>query len=197
MPKALSTPATCLNCAHGRYYFAGREDGTINVGGLKVHPEEVEAVINRHPQVSMSLVRTKKSPITGAIVIADVVLKTPQSAPDGTTTHRSATSCSFAAESLRSTRFQPQSILCRRWPWPKPESWFAAMRNVIVTGGSRGLGLGIARRLAAVRVSRDRDRAKRKRRVGRGEAGSREAQSGLACISCPSILQRSTAFRIW
>ncbi|MFZ0609868.1 MAG: hypothetical protein WAM75_19555, partial [Xanthobacteraceae bacterium] len=37
--------------------------------------EEVEAVINRHPQVRMSLVRGKKSPITGAIVIADVVLE--------------------------------------------------------------------------------------------------------------------------
>jgi acyl-coenzyme A synthetase/AMP-(fatty) acid ligase len=74
-----------LELRAGRYYFAGREDGTINVGGLKVHPEEVEAVINRHPQVSMSLVRMKKSPITGAIVIADVVLKTPQPVPDGAT----------------------------------------------------------------------------------------------------------------
>jgi acyl-coenzyme A synthetase/AMP-(fatty) acid ligase len=65
----------------GRYYFVGRQDGIINVGGLKVHPEEVEAVINRHPEVSISLVRTKKNPITGALVIADVVLKrTPQSA---------------------------------------------------------------------------------------------------------------------
>jgi acyl-coenzyme A synthetase/AMP-(fatty) acid ligase len=72
-----------LELRAGRYYFAGREDGTINVGGMKVHPEEVEAVINRHPQVSMSLVRMKKSPITGAIVIADVVLKTSQLAPDG------------------------------------------------------------------------------------------------------------------
>ena len=32
-----------------RYYFVGRKDGVINVGGLKVHPEEVEAVINKHP----------------------------------------------------------------------------------------------------------------------------------------------------
>jgi acyl-coenzyme A synthetase/AMP-(fatty) acid ligase len=58
-----------------RYVFAGRRGGIINIGGLKVHPEEVEAVINRHPQVRMSLVRPKKSPITGSIVIADVVLK--------------------------------------------------------------------------------------------------------------------------
>jgi acyl-coenzyme A synthetase/AMP-(fatty) acid ligase len=62
-----------------RFYFAGRRDGMINVGGLKVHPEEVEAVINRHPEVQISLVRTKKNPVTGALVVADVVLKTPQS----------------------------------------------------------------------------------------------------------------------
>lgn len=58
-----------------RYYFVGRKDGVINVGGLKVHPEEVEAVINGHPKVRMSLVRSKKSPVTGSIVVADIVLK--------------------------------------------------------------------------------------------------------------------------
>src|SRR5262249_36602839 len=57
-----------------RYYFVGRRGGIINVGGLKVHPEEVEAVINRHPGVRMSLVRSRKNPITGAVVVADVVL---------------------------------------------------------------------------------------------------------------------------
>ena len=35
---------------HGeRYYFIGRKGGIINVGGMKVHPEEVEAAINRPP----------------------------------------------------------------------------------------------------------------------------------------------------
>jgi acyl-coenzyme A synthetase/AMP-(fatty) acid ligase len=58
-----------------RYFFIGRRGGIINVGGLKVHPEEIEAVINRHPDVSMSLVRSRKNPITGAIVVADVVLR--------------------------------------------------------------------------------------------------------------------------
>jgi acyl-coenzyme A synthetase/AMP-(fatty) acid ligase len=65
-----------LELRNGRYYFTGRRDGTINVGGYKVHPEEVEAVINRHPVVAMSLVKAKKNPITGALVVADVVLKT-------------------------------------------------------------------------------------------------------------------------
>jgi acyl-coenzyme A synthetase/AMP-(fatty) acid ligase len=56
-----------------RFYFVGRRSGIINVGGLKVHPEEVEAVINRHPAVRMSLVKARKNPITGAIVVAEVV----------------------------------------------------------------------------------------------------------------------------
>jgi acyl-coenzyme A synthetase/AMP-(fatty) acid ligase len=56
-----------------RYFFIGRRDGIINVGGQKVHPEEVEAVINQHPAVRMSLVKARRNPITGAIVVADVV----------------------------------------------------------------------------------------------------------------------------
>ena len=58
-----------------RYYFLGRRSGLINVGGLKVYPEEVEAAINRHPAVRMSMVRSRRSPITGSLVAADVVLK--------------------------------------------------------------------------------------------------------------------------
>ena len=58
-----------------RYHFIGRKDGVINVGGLKVHPEQVEAVINGHPQVRISLVRSKKNPVIGSILVADIVLK--------------------------------------------------------------------------------------------------------------------------
>jgi acyl-coenzyme A synthetase/AMP-(fatty) acid ligase len=57
-----------------RFHFIGRRGGVINVGGQKVHPEEIEAVINADPRVRMSLVRARKSPITGAVVVADVVL---------------------------------------------------------------------------------------------------------------------------
>jgi acyl-coenzyme A synthetase/AMP-(fatty) acid ligase len=58
-----------------RYHFLGRRNGVINVGGLKVYPEEIEQVIGRHPAVRMSLVQARRSPITGSIVSADVVLK--------------------------------------------------------------------------------------------------------------------------
>lgn len=57
-----------------RYYFVGRRNGIINVGGLKVHPEEIEAVINGHAEVLMSRAKSRRSPITGGIVVADVVL---------------------------------------------------------------------------------------------------------------------------
>jgi acyl-coenzyme A synthetase/AMP-(fatty) acid ligase len=64
-----------------RYHFVGRRNGVINVGGLKVHPEEIEAVINRHPAVRMSRVKARRNPITGAIVVAEVVLADPASDP--------------------------------------------------------------------------------------------------------------------
>jgi acyl-coenzyme A synthetase/AMP-(fatty) acid ligase len=57
-----------------RYYFVGRRGGVINIGGLKVHPEEIETIINRHAEVRMSRARSRRSPITGSIVVADVIL---------------------------------------------------------------------------------------------------------------------------
>lgn len=58
----------------GRYHFVGRREGVLNIGGLKVHPEEVEAVINQHSNVLMSCVYGCPNPITGVLVTADVVL---------------------------------------------------------------------------------------------------------------------------
>ncbi|HEV2703006.1 MAG TPA: AMP-binding protein [Steroidobacteraceae bacterium] len=62
-----------LELRDGRYHFMGRSGGVINVGGQKVHPEEVEAVINSLPWVQISRVAARKSPITGAVVVAEVV----------------------------------------------------------------------------------------------------------------------------
>lgn len=81
-PEGFVDTGDVLELRDGRYHFQGRRDGVINVGGRKVHPEEVEAVLNRHPRVRLSLVKTKKNPITGALVVADVLLKDP-STPEG------------------------------------------------------------------------------------------------------------------
>lgn len=72
-----------LEARDGRLHFVGRSDGQINVGGQKVYPEEVEAVLNQHPSVQISLVRRKASSVTGALVIADVVLKPSDRAGGG------------------------------------------------------------------------------------------------------------------
>lgn len=58
-----------------RVRFLGRGNGVINVGGDKVHPEEVEAVILGHPQIGMVQVYAKKNPIMGALVAADIQLQ--------------------------------------------------------------------------------------------------------------------------
>ena len=63
-----------VELAEGRYYFRGRRGGIINVGGLKVYPEEVESVLNADPRVRMSLVKARRSPLTGSLVVAEVVL---------------------------------------------------------------------------------------------------------------------------
>jgi len=57
-----------------RFLFRGRKAGIINIGGLKVHPEEVEKIINQHPAVRMSLVKGRSNPILGSLIVANVVL---------------------------------------------------------------------------------------------------------------------------
>jgi len=66
----------------GRYYFRGRKGGIINVGGLKVYPEEVESVLNADPRVRMSRVLGRRNPITGAVIVAEVVLADSEHSSD-------------------------------------------------------------------------------------------------------------------
>jgi acyl-CoA synthetase (AMP-forming)/AMP-acid ligase II len=73
-PEGFVDTGDMVDLRGDRYHFVGRRGGIINIGGLKVHPEEIEAVINRHPEVRMSRAKSRRSPITGALVVADVVL---------------------------------------------------------------------------------------------------------------------------
>jgi acyl-coenzyme A synthetase/AMP-(fatty) acid ligase len=68
-----------------RYYFRGRKGGIINVGGLKVYPEEVESVLNADPRVRMSLVKARRNPLTGSLVVAEVVLSDGEKTLDAQT----------------------------------------------------------------------------------------------------------------
>lgn len=57
-----------------RVRFLGRENGMMNIGGVKVYPEAVESVLLSVPDVVMAKVSAKRSPVTGALVMAEVKL---------------------------------------------------------------------------------------------------------------------------
>ncbi|YCM46519.1 class I adenylate-forming enzyme family protein [Verrucomicrobiaceae bacterium 227] len=53
----------------------GRSKSVINVAGMKVFPEEIEAVLNGHPAIKESRVSAHEHPTLGAFPAAEVVLK--------------------------------------------------------------------------------------------------------------------------
>ena len=76
-----------------RLHFVGRRDsGIINVGGVKIHPEEVEAALDAHAAVRASRAFARKSSITGALVFADVVLRDGRT-PDGASERQILAAC--------------------------------------------------------------------------------------------------------
>lgn len=60
-----------------RVFFLGRDSGSINVGGNKVIPEEIETIINSLDYVLESRVYGKSNSILGMIVAADIVVCQP------------------------------------------------------------------------------------------------------------------------
>ena len=59
----------------GRIIICGREKTMINVSGNKAFPEEIEAVLNRYPDIISSHVFGQYHPLMGEIVCAEVVMK--------------------------------------------------------------------------------------------------------------------------
>ncbi len=58
-----------------RVLFRGRRDAMVNIGGVKVFPETVEAHLLQLPYVQEVRVAARPNPITGHILTADIVLK--------------------------------------------------------------------------------------------------------------------------
>lgn len=58
-----------------RVLFKGRMDAMVNIGGVKVYPETVEAHILTLPFVQDARVTPRPNPITGHVLTADIVLK--------------------------------------------------------------------------------------------------------------------------
>ncbi|MEP4808601.1 MAG: fatty acid--CoA ligase family protein, partial [Luteolibacter sp.] len=59
----------------GTVVMRGRKKSVINVGGMKVFPEEIEAVLNAHPAVARSRVFPERHPSLGSFPCAEVILE--------------------------------------------------------------------------------------------------------------------------
>jgi long-chain acyl-CoA synthetase len=77
----------------------GRDSELINVGGQKVYPAEVESVILEMEAVAGVEVFGRQNPITGNMVCARVVLKTPEHPREFT--HRLKTFCAARLENFK------------------------------------------------------------------------------------------------
>jgi long-chain acyl-CoA synthetase len=60
--------------AAGRVFIRGRKKSVLNVSGMKVFPEEVEAVLDRHPAVKRSCVRGAAHPVLGTVPVAEYIV---------------------------------------------------------------------------------------------------------------------------
>ncbi len=76
-----ATGDLCARDAAGRLSILGRTKSVINVGGMKVFPEEVEAVLDACPGVARSRVSARPHPVFGAVPTAEVIPADPQSPP--------------------------------------------------------------------------------------------------------------------
>jgi long-chain acyl-CoA synthetase len=62
-----------IRSAEGLLTLVGRVKSVINVGGMKVFPEEVEAILNQHPGVQECRVVGHENPHTGQIPVAEII----------------------------------------------------------------------------------------------------------------------------
>lgn len=68
------TADTASKTNDGLIKIEGRSKSVINVSGLKVFPEEVEAVLETIPEIKQARVSSSPHPLTGQIIEAELVL---------------------------------------------------------------------------------------------------------------------------
>ena len=91
-----------------RVHFVGRANGSINVGGNKVMPEEVEAVIKELPEIAFVHVRARKNTIMGNLVEAAVSV-VPGTVVDVALKKRITTHCLSRLEAFKVPAFIVES----------------------------------------------------------------------------------------
>lgn len=65
----------------GLLTLIGRSKSIINVAGMKVFPEEIEAILNLHPGIQSSRLIGEDNPHTGQIPVAEIIPTDPANPP--------------------------------------------------------------------------------------------------------------------
>jgi acyl-coenzyme A synthetase/AMP-(fatty) acid ligase len=81
-PDGFASTGDLVELTDDRVIFLGRASGVVNVGGVKVAPEQVESVLRGHPDVRDAVVRSRRNPFSGYILVADVVVS-PEASQEG------------------------------------------------------------------------------------------------------------------
>jgi len=68
--------------ASGRITLRGRAQSVIATGGMKFFPEEVEAVLQKHPAIAAVRVSARPHPLFGTVPVAEIQLACGVPAPD-------------------------------------------------------------------------------------------------------------------
>ncbi|SOC10965.1 bile acid-coenzyme A ligase [Rhodobacter sp. JA431] len=95
--------------AEGYLYLSGRRDDVINTGGVKVHPETIEAVLLTHPQIADAVAFGIEDREWGQKVVAVLVAK-PGACPSVDALH------DFCAEHLSRAETPKVFRLCETLP---------------------------------------------------------------------------------
>jgi acyl-coenzyme A synthetase/AMP-(fatty) acid ligase len=103
-PDGFASTGDLVEVTDDRVIFLGRASGVVNVGGVKVAPEQVEAVLRAHPDVLDAVVRSRRNAFSGSILVADVVV-----APDAPRENLSARLRAHVAAQLPSAHV-PASV---------------------------------------------------------------------------------------
>ncbi len=72
-PDGFASTGDVVALAGDRVLFLGRNSGIVNVGGVKVAPEQVERALREHAEVVDAVVTSRRNPFSGWILTAQVV----------------------------------------------------------------------------------------------------------------------------
>ncbi|MGE3597187.1 MAG: class I adenylate-forming enzyme family protein, partial [Dehalococcoidia bacterium] len=115
----------------GMLTIVGRSDNVINSGGLKVHAEEVEAALMRHPQVRLAAVVGTPDETWGQRIEAFVVV-------DGTTTGDAI--LDFCRDQGRLAAYKIPKMIHLRDSLPTGATGKVYRRGLVLRGTELGVG---------------------------------------------------------